>query len=68
MSASISLEVVEQMIRTAVEEQTGKKINKFEPQLEEGKFSGYIVYFENEGPRASVKATGNGGFKVTTYN
>ncbi len=68
MSASIDREVVEQMIRAAVEQQTGKKIASMEPQAGESKFGGYVVYFENESPRATVKSTGNGGFKVTTYS
>lgn len=67
MSASISPTVVEEMIRAAVEEQTGKKISRFEVQMNEGQFDGYVVYFENESPRAIVKQTGS-GFKVTTYN
>lgn len=68
MSASIDRDVVEQMIRAAVEEQTGKKIASMEPQAGEGKFGGYVVYFENESPRAVIKGTSNGGFKVTTYS
>lgn len=67
MSASIDRDVVEQMIRATVEQQTGKKIASMEPQASEGKFGGYVVYFENESPRAVVKGAGN-GFKVTTYS
>jgi hypothetical protein len=67
MSASISPTVVEEMIRAAVEEQTGKKISRFEVQMNEGQFDGYVVYFENESPRAVVKPTGS-GFRVTSYN
>ena len=63
MSASLDKDVVEQMIRAAVEQQTGKKVASLDAQTN----GGYIVHFENETPRALVKSTGNNGFKITTY-
>jgi hypothetical protein len=38
------------MVRAAVESQTGKKITKFELQMDKGEYNGYIVYFEDSKP------------------
>jgi len=67
MSASLDKDVVEQMIRAAVEAQTGKKITKIEVQMYEGKFAGYAVDFDEAKPVVVSADKFDRNFKLATY-
>ena len=67
MSATINPTVVEEMIRAAVENQTGKKITKIEIQMYEGKFAGYVVDFDEAKPVVSSADKFDRNFKLATY-
>ena len=45
MSANLSLQVVEEMIKDAVEKQTGKKIASMTAKYDDSKLNGYDVFF-----------------------
>lgn len=67
MNATISPVVVEEMIRAAVENQTGKKITKIEIQMYEGKFAGYVVDFDEAKPVVVSIDKFDRNFKLATY-
>jgi hypothetical protein len=67
MNATISSTVVEEMIRAAVENQTGKKITKIEIQMYEGKFAGYVVDFDEAKPVVVSIDKFDRNFKLATY-
>jgi hypothetical protein len=67
MNANISSAVVEEMIRAAVEAQTGKKIATVEIQMDDNKFNGYTVYFEEAKPTVVSIDKFDKNFKLATY-
>jgi len=68
MNATISPVVVEEMIRAAVENQTGKKITKVEIQVDDdGKFAGYVVDFDETKPVVVSVDKFDRNFKLATY-
>jgi hypothetical protein len=67
MNATISPVVVEEMIRAAVENQTGKKITKVEVQSTDGKFAGYVVYFNEDITRPVIAGSVDRTFVPDTY-
>ena len=67
MNATISSAVVEEIIRAAVENQTGKKITKIEVQLDDGKFAGYVVDFDEAKPFVVSADKFDKNFKLATY-
>jgi hypothetical protein len=67
MNANISSAVVEEMIRAAVEAQTGKKIATVEIQMDDNKFNGYTVYFEEAKPAVVSIDKFDKNFKLATY-
>jgi hypothetical protein len=67
MSATISSTVVEEMIRAAVENQTGKKITTVEVQSTDGKFAGYVVYFNEASARPVMTGSVGQTFVPDTY-
>jgi hypothetical protein len=67
MNATISSTVVEEMIRAAVENQTGKKITKIEIQMYEGKFAGYVIDFDEAKPVVVSIDKFDRNFKLATY-
>lgn len=48
MSATLSSQVVEEIVRRAVEEQTDRKVDKITINYEEAKFAGFHVTFTPE--------------------
>lgn len=67
MNATISPAVAEEMIRAAVENQTGKKINKVEIQLDDGKFAGYAVNFDETSDKHVIAGSTDRTFVPDTY-
>ena len=67
MNATISPAVAEEMIRAAVENQTGKKITKIEIQLDDGKFAGYIVDFGEAVTKHVIAGSPDRTFVPDTY-
>jgi hypothetical protein len=70
ISAYISADVAESMIRRTVETQTGKKISSVQADFKDGKFRGFQVTFENEQPLPGIRnnSTPDRSFKLTTYS
>jgi len=68
MNATISPVVVEEMIRAAVENQTGKKITKVEIQMDDdGKFAGYAVNFDEVSAKHVIAGIPDRTFVPDTY-
>jgi hypothetical protein len=67
MNATISPVVVEEMIRASVENQTGKKITKVEIQSTDGKFAGYVVYFDESVTKPVIAGSPDRTFVPDTY-
>ena len=67
MNATISPAVAEEMIRAAVENQTGKKITKVEIQMDDGKFAGYAVNFDEAVAKHVIAGSTDRTFVPDTY-
>jgi hypothetical protein len=67
MNANISSTVVEEIIRAAVEAQTGKKIATVEIQMDDNKFNGYTVYFDETSAKHVIAGSPDRTFVPATY-
>jgi hypothetical protein len=67
MSASLSVQVVEQMIKDAVEKQTGKKIASMTVKYNESELAGYDIFFVPDNVKSMYVRTGK-EFVVTEYD
>ena len=69
ISADISAKVVEDMLKSVIEEQTGKKVSsiQFKRHSESDVFDGCTVCFINEPIIKKIKASDNNGFVADTY-
>jgi hypothetical protein len=57
ITATVTGKVAEDIVRTVVEQQTGRKIQYIEARLSNGSFDGYIINFVPEKTSGKPKST-----------
>ena len=57
ITSTVTGKVAEDIVRTVVEQQTGRKIQSIEARLSNGSFDGYIINFVSEKTSGKPKST-----------
>jgi hypothetical protein len=70
MSTIVSDKLAEEIIKSVIETQTGKTVDRINCRYTDGKFDGYDVFFTTEsvGKRAIPVAPVDKKFKITEWN
>ena len=70
MSTMVSAKVAEEMIKSVIETQTGKTVDRINCRYTDGKFDGYDVFFTTEsvGKRTVPVGPVDKKFKITEWN
>jgi hypothetical protein len=70
MSTVVTADVAEEIIKSVIETQTGKTVDRICCRYADGKFDGYDVFFTTEsvGKRAVPVGTVDKKFKITEWN